>query len=164
MKDMNSKDVVDIYEKLENLGIKIWIDGGWAVDALLGEVTREHSDLDLAVERKNLTKLREYLEAQGYREIERAEDKKWDFVLGDDFRHEIDVHAFSFDENGDVVEEKDDWAGFEKDSLTGAGIIDGKSVRCVSLKYILKTHDVAMRELKESDKKDMEALKNKFEI
>ncbi len=26
----------------DELGIKVWIDGGWGVDALLGECTREH--------------------------------------------------------------------------------------------------------------------------
>ncbi len=34
---MTSADVIDLYATLENLGIKIWIDGGWAVDALLGK-------------------------------------------------------------------------------------------------------------------------------
>ena len=31
------------------LGIKVWIDGGWGVDALLGECTREHQDLDIMI-------------------------------------------------------------------------------------------------------------------
>ena len=43
---MTSIDVIDCYTTLENLGIEIWVDGGWGVDALLGEQTRPHKDLD----------------------------------------------------------------------------------------------------------------------
>ena len=34
---MTAEDVVALYGLLEELGIEIWIDGGWGVDALLGE-------------------------------------------------------------------------------------------------------------------------------
>ncbi|WP_254664545.1 MULTISPECIES: hypothetical protein [Bacillaceae] len=30
-----------------NLTIQLWLRGGWAIDFLLGKVTREHSDIDL---------------------------------------------------------------------------------------------------------------------
>lgn len=33
---MEQKEVLDLYNKLENIHIQIWIDGGWGVDALLG--------------------------------------------------------------------------------------------------------------------------------
>ena len=33
----------------DELGIKVWIDGGWGVDALLGECTRDHQDLDIII-------------------------------------------------------------------------------------------------------------------
>ena len=33
----------------DELGITVWIDGGWDVDALLGEWTREHQDLDIMI-------------------------------------------------------------------------------------------------------------------
>ena len=34
---MKAEDVIGIYTKLEDLGIKVWVDGGWGVDALLGK-------------------------------------------------------------------------------------------------------------------------------
>ena len=49
---MTSNDVIDLYTNLETLGIKVWVDGGWGVDALLGKQTRFHEDLDIAVEAK----------------------------------------------------------------------------------------------------------------
>jgi lincosamide nucleotidyltransferase A/C/D/E len=160
-KEMKFNDVIDLYAKLESLGIVIWIDGGWAVDFLLGKITRNHSDLDVAVEYKNLEKFKEYLQTQGYRELKREKDKKWDFVLGDDAGHEIDVHSFSFDGNGDVVEEND-WDGYSKKSLAGSGIINGRAVRCVSLEQLIKTHNESRRRLKEKDYEDMDALHKKF--
>ena len=57
---MTSTDVLD-YTRLENLGINIWIDGGWSVDALLGEQTRHHEDLDIVIQQKDVLKLRELL-------------------------------------------------------------------------------------------------------
>jgi lincosamide nucleotidyltransferase A/C/D/E len=51
---------MSFWQKLEKLGIQIWIDGGWAVDALLQKQTREHRDLDIAVQRKDLIKLKDF--------------------------------------------------------------------------------------------------------
>jgi lincosamide nucleotidyltransferase A/C/D/E len=43
---MDAPEVVDLYRTLEKLGVRIWIDGGWGIDALLGKQTRAHADLD----------------------------------------------------------------------------------------------------------------------
>ena len=47
---MTNAEVARIVAYLESAGIRIWLDGGWGVDALVGEETRPHSDLDAAVE------------------------------------------------------------------------------------------------------------------
>ena len=160
-KQMKSSDVIDLYAKLEKLGIQIWIDGGWAVDALLGEQTRKHEDLDIAVERKNLENLRAYLESLGYKEIKRDENKMWDLVMGDSDGHEVHVHAFELNEKGNIIEEQY-WDGYSSNSLSGSGIINGHNVKCVSLEHLIKTHDGAKRKLKDSDYGDMETLRKKF--
>jgi hypothetical protein len=36
--ETTARDVTELYRQLEVLGIEIWIDGGWGVDALLGEL------------------------------------------------------------------------------------------------------------------------------
>src|SRR6267378_1134309 len=89
---MESSDVLDLYNALEKLGVRIWVDGGWSVDALLNKKTRPHKDLDIAVQWKDVPQLRNLLEARGYKQIK--EDSQWNFVLGDNSGHEIDVHAF----------------------------------------------------------------------
>jgi len=44
---MTAGDVLEIVDLLEGVGVESWVDGGWSVDALLGEQTRPHEDLDL---------------------------------------------------------------------------------------------------------------------
>ena len=129
---MASKNVVDLYNKLENLGIKIWIDGGWSVDALLGKQLRPHKDLDIALQWKDVPKLREVLAGQGYKRV--REDSQWNFIVADDKGHEIDVHAFIYDDKGNVVE----GIMYPAESLTGTGAIDDHSVRCISPKYMVE--------------------------
>lgn len=69
---MKSEDVTTLYTLLENSGIKIWIDGGWSVDALLGKQTRPHKDVDIAIQWKDVIRLREVLETEGYHQINRG--------------------------------------------------------------------------------------------
>src|SRR5882724_4299929 len=131
---MTPIDVIDVYTSLENLGIEIWVDGGWGVDALLGEQTRPHKDLDIAIQQKDVPKLRELLEARGYKDIKLEEAQPWNFVLGDDKDHEIDVHVIVFDDNRNGL-----YGPVEKGimypaaSLTGSGAIDGHTVKWVVL-------------------------------
>lgn len=155
-KVMTSKDVVDFYTQLEKLGIKIWVDGGWGVDALLGKQTRPHGDLDIAIQQKDVKKARELLEAQGYKEVKR--DNEWNFVMGDDKGHEIDFHAFVFDDGEHVV----DGIKYPDGSLTGTGIIDGYPVKCISPEHLVKFH--TGYKLRESDFKDVSALCEKLGI
>jgi len=71
------------------------------VDALLGEQTRAHGDLDIAIEQKDVAVLRRFLEERGYREIKLEIARPWNFVLGDASGREIDVHVIVVDEKGD---------------------------------------------------------------
>lgn len=153
---MNSADVLSFYNELNSLGIQIWVDGGWGVDALLGEQTRPHNDLDIAVQWKDVPKLHELLASKGYRQI--REDNQWNFVLVDDKGHEIDIHAFIYDDKGNVVE----GIMYPADSLTGTGIIDGQTVKCIAAEYVVKFH--SGYEFKDKDFKDVVAICEKFNI
>ncbi|MEK7161490.1 MAG: nucleotidyltransferase family protein [Patescibacteria group bacterium] len=129
---MRQQEVIELYNELENLGTKIWIDGGWGVDALLGKQTRTHEDLDIAIEWKDVPKLRKFLGKQGYKQIK--EDSQWNFVLNDKDEREIDIHAFVYDDKGNIV----DGIMYPAESLTGTGSIRGQEVRCISAEYMVK--------------------------
>jgi hypothetical protein len=55
-----------IQEQLADGGIDYWLFGGWAVDFYVGEVTREHADLDLAVWLGDRGRIAALLEAEGW--------------------------------------------------------------------------------------------------
>jgi lincosamide nucleotidyltransferase A/C/D/E len=158
--EMSSADVVDLYSVLDDLGIEIWVDGGWGVDALLAGQSRLHKDLDIAIQEKDLPKLRELLEERGYKDVRLEEAKPWNFVMGDDSGHEIDVHAIKLDPEGNGIYGSE--TGYPATSLTGSGTIDGHTVRCISPESMIKFH--SGYELKEKDFKDVSALCEKFGI
>jgi lincosamide nucleotidyltransferase A/C/D/E len=132
-KEMEEKEVLDLYLTLDDMGVRIWIDGGWSVDASLGRQTRRHADLDIAIEYHDLDKFRQYMESIGYKEPGCAEDTQWNFVLWDGERHEVDVHAFRLDENGRLVEGVE----YPEGSLTGIGLIGVYDVRCIDPKHVI---------------------------
>jgi lincosamide nucleotidyltransferase A/C/D/E len=115
-----------------------------------------HEDLDIALQQKDVPKLCELLEADGYREVKR--DNRWNFVLGDPEGRKIDLHAFVFDEQGNAVE----GIPYPPTSLTGTGSIDGHTVRCISADYQVKSH--SGYELRDKDFKNVSALCNRFGI
>ncbi len=160
---MTAADVIDLYARLADLGIQIWIGGGWGVDALLGEQTRPHRDLDIIVQQRDVPKLRELLELQGYRDVERDDTSPWNFVLGDDDGREVDVHVIIFDTEGNgVYGPVEKGVMFPAASLSGSGAIDGHAVRCNSAEYQVRFH--TGYELHDSDFRDVAALCERFGI
>ena len=57
--EMRAQDVIEIVELLNHHDVQVVIDGGWGVDALLGEQTRVHSDLDVAVAHQDVPQIRQ---------------------------------------------------------------------------------------------------------
>lgn len=160
---MTAEEVHDLYKSLDQGGILVWLDGGWAVDALLGEQTRPHQDLDLAVQHKDMEALKMFLATKGFIQITRNEEDMWDLVLANDKGTEIEVHAFNFNDSGGVVEEEY-WNGYSAHSVTGKGKILDTEVRCVSLEQLVKTHDKSRRVLKTTDLQDMTLLGERFGV
>jgi lincosamide nucleotidyltransferase A/C/D/E len=155
---MKSEDILEIYNLLEHNGIEIVIDGGWGIDALLGSETRLHKDLDIAVQHKDVSKLREILSRKGYKNIEKPDTKDFNFVVGDNKGREIDIHSYTFDENGNNIY----GIAYPLASLTGKGVINGQKVRCIALEWVIKFHENYDPE--EKDFNDVKALMNKFNI
>jgi lincosamide nucleotidyltransferase A/C/D/E len=160
---MISADVVDFYKAVSNAGVEIWIDGGWGVDALLGEQIRPHSDLDIAIRETDVPVLRQLLQSRGYREIKPEIARPWNFVLGDDSGRAIDVHVLVFDEKGNgIYGPPENGEMYPAASLTGTGQIEGYTVRCISPEWVVKFH--SGYELRDKDIRDVSALCKKFGI
>lgn len=129
---MTSKDVTDLYFHLKEQGVAVWIDGGWCCDALLGKELRPHKDLDIALQWKDVPKLREVLTGQGFTQTK--EDNQWNFVMTNEQGLEVDVHAFVSDDKGNVI----DGIMYPKESLTGVGLLNGETVNCIAPKYMVE--------------------------
>lgn len=80
---MSAEKVVELYSLFEENGVHIWIDGGWGVDALLEEQTREHADLDIAIDHEHEAKMKELLAERGYKVVMTNDKTEWNYVLGD---------------------------------------------------------------------------------
>jgi len=160
---MTGTDVVSLYTELEGVEVTIWVDGGWGVDALLGEQTRFHKDLDIAVQQQDIPKLRAVLQKRGYRDIGLAEAKPWNFVMGDESGRAIDIHVIEFDRRGNgMYGPPENGEMYPAASLTGTGIINGRSVRCISPEWAVRFH--SGYKLTEKDFRDVSALCKKFSI
>jgi lincosamide nucleotidyltransferase A/C/D/E len=154
--EMSAEDVIEFVQLLEQNDIEVIIDGGWGVDALLGEQTRRHEDLDIAVQHKDAAKIRDLLEARGYRDVPRDDTRDCNFVLGDEQGHLVDFHTFTFDAEGNLVFGVE----YPLDSLDGTGSILGHPVKCISPAWMVKFH--SGYQLDENDYQDVKALCQHF--
>lgn len=156
--EMNGDCVVQLLQICKQHGIEVVVDGGWGIDALLGEQTRVHRDLDIALEHKDVPKLRALLEARGYRDVPRDDTRDCNFVMGDEYGHEVDFHSYTFDNHGKLVFGVE----YPRESLTGTGSIQGYPVTCISAEWMVKFH--TGYELDENDYLDVAALCERFGI
>lgn len=156
--EMTAEDVVEIIQLFDRHHIGFHIDGGWGVDALLGEQTRSHSDLDIAVQHKDVPQIRVLLEAKGYTDVLRDDTRDCNFVLGDDGGRLIDIHSYTFDEQGNIIF----GVPYPFDSLTGYGLVNGHPVKCISPEWMVKFH--TGYPLDENDYHDVKVLCQHFGI
>jgi lincosamide nucleotidyltransferase A/C/D/E len=154
--EMTAEDVIEIVKLLEENGITVIIDGGWGVDALLGEQTRKHTDLDVAVWHKDVPQIQSLLEARGYQDIPRDDTWECNFVLGDEQGRLFDLHSCTFDAAGNNVF----GVAYPKASWEGTGIINGYSVRCITPEWLVKFH--IGYELDENDYRDVKLLCERY--
>ncbi|KAB8188957.1 aminoglycoside nucleotidyltransferase [Nonomuraea phyllanthi] len=138
---MRQGDVLEFLALMERTGVRVWVDGGWAVDACLGSQTRAHADLDIAVQEHDVPAATAALRGRGYRPVPRPDTSAWNFVLGDDGGRQIDFHVIVFDENGDgVLGPPENGHRYPAGSLTGAGRIGERQVNCVTPEWLVRFH------------------------
>jgi len=156
--EMTVEATVSILKLLEQNGIEVYVDGGWGVDALLGEQTRRHEDLDITLPHKYVPQLRELLAACGYEDVPRPDSWECNFVLGDNEGHLVDVHSYTFDENGKNIF----GVAYEPHHLTGTGTINGHPVKCPPPDVMVEFH--TGYDVDKDDYRDVKALCERFGI
>jgi lincosamide nucleotidyltransferase A/C/D/E len=172
---VSAEDVISIYKRLATNGIPVWLTGGWGIDALLGEQTRPHKDLDVIVLLDDVARMCELLGRDGYRMKELWSENLWvgdsqeiktatAFVLQDSGGRELDVHAMCLDDRGSGVPAWRDAEGFAftKQDLAGVGMIAGFAVQCITPEKQMLCH--TGYELPDKQFRDLELLHEKFGV
>ncbi len=147
-------EVIRILDALDRAGVRATVFGGWGIDALVGEQTRRHRDLDLIVsegEQMSLTK--DVMSSLGYRWLHDEVVSNTLFaqrsVWQDDLGHTIDLHPFSADYDG------------THDQSSAEGLILGRCVRCVTpeMQLFLRKNRV-----RDEDCRDVARLCSEFRL
>jgi lincosamide nucleotidyltransferase A/C/D/E len=172
---VGAEDAINIYKRLSTHGIQVWVTGGWGIDALLGEQTRPHKDLDVIMLLDDVVRLRALLDGEGYGLKELWSENRWAidakgiktataFVLWDAEGRELDVHAMHFDELGNGIPnwEKIEGFIFTPQDLAGVGMIDRLAVQCMSPENQMFCHTGYV--LPDYQWRDLELLHAKFGI
>jgi lincosamide nucleotidyltransferase A/C/D/E len=160
---MGAADALAVIRALEGGGIDVWLsDGGWGVDALLGEQTRPHKDVDLIVRVDQAHDLVAVLQPLGFTVTEGRLSSC--FVLRDQDRRTVDVHPVVFDQHGNgnyTMENGEVWV-YAAAWFGGSGTIQGQTVRCLTAEAQVLCH--TGYELDDEDRQDMAALHQRFGV
>lgn len=123
---ITASDALQILDALTSAGVRAWVDGGWGVDALLGEQTREHEDLDLVIALDDAENASRALSLHSFSLTE--DERPTRFVLANaDGRH-IDFHTVVFDAEGGGVQRLQDGRSYRypPEGFVGHGTIAGR--------------------------------------
>lgn len=158
---MQPDEVLKVIDALEEWNLQVWIDGGWGVDALLGEVTRPHDDVDLVVELRALGAVFECLSNLGLSVTENLSPVR--VVLTSLDGRQVDLHPVTFDENGTGWQARAAPDGSDC-PYPAAGFTVGRimdmTVRCLSAELQLEHHSGYIP--RDRDREDMGRLASRF--
>ena len=164
---MTGSDVVEVLQALEGYEPRVWIDGGWGVDALVAEQTRDHTDLDLAVDKRDLAAIERALAEIGFRHdatIKPGLPAR--LVLRDRGGRQIDIHPLVFDGDGNGWQQLSEtgraWGRYPAEHLQSTGTIAGHHVQCLSPE--LQVRFRMGHEWSSRDEHDITLLTNRFRV
>jgi lincosamide nucleotidyltransferase A/C/D/E len=158
---MEAWRALDLLEHLGASGLEAWLDGGWAVDALLGEQTREHDDLDLLTRLEDSGQIEKVLGERGY--LLGAGGPPHSFEMVDGEGHQVDVHPVSFTPNGDglyTMLDGREWI-YPAHGFDGSGRILGHEIPCLTPEVVIVNHATGYA-LDEAHQRDVLSLAARY--
>lgn len=127
-KMVNITDVKQILQFAIDAEIKVFLDGGWGVDALLGYQSRAHNDIDIFVEKNDYQNFIEIMKANGFYEI-KMEYTTLNHTVWEDLKNRIiDLHCFEYTDEGEILYDGD---CFPVETFSGKGRIEEIEVSCI---------------------------------
>ena len=158
-KMVNITDVKQILQFAIDAEIKVFLDGGWGVDALLGHQSRAHNDIDIFVEKKDYQNFIEIMKANDFYEI-KMEYTTLNHTVWEDAKNRIvDLHCFEYTGEGEILYEGD---CFPVETFSGKGKIEEIEVSCIEPYSQVMFH--LGYEFDENDVHDVKLLCKTFHI
>ena len=160
---MTAADVLEFPDLMRAAAVDVCLDGGWGVDALLGEQTRGHADLDIILCVDDLPRLVEATRAAGY--IRQPDGTDTNFVLKTASGRVVDIHAIRFDHRGFghfALPDGRTWP-FPPAAFQGQGRVRDRAVRCLSPDAQVQCHGQGYTP-DETDLRDMRLLQERFGV
>ena len=157
---VTAAEILEVVDSLTDAGINVSVAGGWAVDALLGRLTREHGDLDLAIDVADVARAIDVLHRAGF---DLAVDERPARIELRNAECVVDLHPVTISEGigrqtglrGEVYE-------YPPGSMDAVGTIEGRAVRCLAPDLLARFHGGYEPRL--IDRADMAALAQHFGI
>jgi lincosamide nucleotidyltransferase A/C/D/E len=139
------------------------LDGGWGIDALLGEQTRGHDDVDIVIARRDAHTARELLGPLGFTHNGSVvPGLPARLVLRDPSGRQVDLHLIVRDTAGNGWQQLEGgiWGLYDVDGLDGSGEIAGRPVPCITPELQVRHH--SHEPWTEKDRADMKRLADRF--
>ena len=138
-KEMTARQVLQILQIFKYIHAQVWLAGGWGIDALIGQQTRKHNDVDIAFNAQDEERIIETFYQLGYSIVEDARPTR--FVLRKMDGTEIDMHPVVFDDSGVGKQLVPGGEPFLYPKYAFAqGIIDEQKVPCLSVNQQVVFH------------------------
>lgn len=124
MQKQQIQAIKKIFSVASEQKVPLWLDGGWAIDALIGTITRDHSDIDITFASDKKDNFLSILEQLGYILDEETDygfiAKHGDVVIDAEFAHKVGNHYEIPSQPADAC------------TLENVGMIDDQKIPCVS--------------------------------
>ncbi|MFC8436031.1 nucleotidyltransferase domain-containing protein [Streptomyces sp. NPDC057253] len=159
---MTADDVLFVLTLLQRAETDVWVGGGWGIDALIGEQTRDHRDLDLMHRQEQEAAVLTALSTAGF--VESLNFRPIRFVVEAADGQEIDLHPLVFNDDGSAVQASPDpQRPFAyPSSCFVTGTVHGMPVPCLSAEQQVYFHQGY--EPTQRDRHDMARLHRAFGI
>jgi lincosamide nucleotidyltransferase A/C/D/E len=159
---MEAADVLTVLALARGAGADVWLAGGWGIDALVGEQTRPHRDIDLCHRADHEPRLLAALSGAGYATALDARPVR--FVLSGPDGRELDLHPLVFAYDGSAHQSSFDPAApfHYPASCFTSGTVAGTAVPCVSAEQQISFHQGY--EPADRDRHDMARLRERLGV
>jgi lincosamide nucleotidyltransferase A/C/D/E len=128
---MQSGHVLAVMDALDAAGVRAWVEGGWGIDALVGRQTRDHDDVDLAVDSDDggFDRAVSALEAGGFRPT--IDDLPVRLVVDAGDGRTVDLHPLRFAPDGNAYQSGHTREYLYPSDCFTTGRIGGREVPCL---------------------------------